>query len=266
MKKISFKFLTKKYGPLPGWAWATISAALIYLLYRHFQNSGGSSGATSSPMTMGDATTTAPGDMTGSTPGNAGDLGATTGGTFDSGGLGGDFSGGGGDVGGALDSGQGDTTGDTSSSTDSSSATLGLTHISGDYWWDPDQHKLIKIPGSGGQKKGSGKKKAPKAKGKKAGKKQPIKKKPNKHMTARIRSRAHKAPAVHRNISSPGHPQKHRILPKPQPHTIALKPTQRAAIDRAHHPEARRATPINKPAARKAVRKLPSRPAPRKRK
>jgi len=260
--KLNVKFLKKKYGPLPVWGWAIIFAGLIFLLWRHSRNAAAAS-ATGQPSAMSlgtDQAATAPGDMSGSTPGNAGDTGTTDTGTFDSGGLGGGFSGGG-DLGGSLDGGQGSTT-DTSNSTPAA-ASLGLTHISGDYWWDPDNHKLIKIPGSGGAKKGSGKKVTPKAKAKKAGKTRAKgKTKVKGSSLVRTHTRQSKNPANKRIMRSPGSGVKARVLPKAQ--TPKLTPVQRRAIDRAHHPEAR-PTPVVKPAARRQVRVLPKRPTPPKR-
>lgn len=40
--------LTEKKGPLPVWAWALVSAGVLYLLYRHFSSGGSSSTASSS--------------------------------------------------------------------------------------------------------------------------------------------------------------------------------------------------------------------------
>lgn len=37
--------LTQKKGPLPVWAWALITAGVLYLLYRHFKGSGNSAAA-----------------------------------------------------------------------------------------------------------------------------------------------------------------------------------------------------------------------------
>lgn len=37
---MDFRSLTKKKGPLPIWAWAIITAGILYLAYRHFRGSG----------------------------------------------------------------------------------------------------------------------------------------------------------------------------------------------------------------------------------
>ena len=44
---MDLKFLKKKYFGLPLWAWAGILAALMFLLYLHFKNKGGTSSNTS---------------------------------------------------------------------------------------------------------------------------------------------------------------------------------------------------------------------------
>jgi len=254
--KINVAILKKKYGPLPVWAWAILLAGVIFLLYRHARNSAG---ASSSPMTVGtDTAPTAPGDMSSQTPGNAGDVPTTDPGIFDTGGLGGGFSGGG-DLGSSIDSGQGS---DTSSGNDTG-ATPGLTHISGDYWWDSDSHKLVKIPGSGGTKKGSGKKKTPKSKHNTGGRQlAKPKSKAAKAARARVHQRQPKNPVANRSSHSPKPITKKKVTPGRQNHTVPLTRTQRAAIDRAHHPTGH-PQPIKKTPVRRTVKILPKRPSNR---
>jgi len=252
--KFNIKMLKKKYGPLPIWAWAILFAGVIFLLWRHAKNSAGTQ---TSPMNLGSDQVTgspnAPGDIsTSDIPGNPG-AADTTPPLVDSGGLGGDFSGGG-DLGGSLDGGQGDAT--AAGAATGTAATLGLTHVFGAYWYDSANGKLVKIPGSGGAKKGSGKKVSPKGKNNKAGRSKG-KSKTAAKQTARIHTRAGRNPVANRHMTSPRAVVKKKSIPTPQQ---KLTQTQRRAIDRAHHPQGR-PQPIVKPIARKQVRVLPKRPS-----
>lgn len=69
--KGSLGFLMEKKGPLPVWAWAAMSAVLLFLLYRHFKGGGSKSAATANAP----ADSTQPADTSG-----AGDFGGTGGG------------------------------------------------------------------------------------------------------------------------------------------------------------------------------------------
>lgn len=248
MPKVDFTILKKKKMGLPVWAWALILALGLYLVYRHSKNTAGATAA-SAPDTS--AALTNAGDLMSSGSTNAGntqnplgnaDLGdnglqnnidAVKGQVQDlSDALGVDAA----NLAGSHDAAQNqDTT--ANDGTDSNSAALGLTHIAGDYWWDPDTHRLIKIPGSGGQKTGTGKKKVPNTT-KAGGKRKKIKAK------APVKKRLH-----------PKQPKfiKPRIMPKPAPHQVPLTAAQRRAIDAHHHP-APKPPPKKKTAVHKTIR------------
>jgi len=262
MPKIDFKILAKKKGPLPVWAWALISAVLVYMLYRHFrstEDAAGSPDASTSQMSGGSGgVDTSLGDMTSGGVGNAGnadlgDLGlqhnidAVKGQVTDLT----DFLGAA-QTQAANDAAQGtDTTAEADDTTEQG-APLGLVHITGKYWWDPKNSKLVTIPGSGGTKKGSGKVAKPN-KNKAGGRKKPNAKGPKK---AKIH------PAKSQWIQVRPKPKvKKKVIPKPkQP---KLTPTQRAAIDRAHHPRPR--PPIRKKVKNVRTIRPPSiRPSPGK--
>lgn len=131
----------------------------------------------------------------------------------------------------ANDAAQGTDLGNAAGDTTQAGADLGLTHISGPWWWDSVNRKLIKIPGSGGAKKGTGKKVVPNTK--KAGGKKTKPGKPKQDKATRTRIRGPKVKPQHQTKPKP-HPVKAKVLP--QPKTPRLTAAQRNAIDRAHHP------------------------------
>src|SRR4029077_5936282 len=224
MPKIDLTILKKKTGPLPNWAWALLLALVLYLVYRHSKNNPSTPSALA-PDTSGVGSSNA-GDLTSNGASNAvnQDAGVAVGPSegFPDAGITSDFQ----DfmsqleknaLAGNLDASQNqDTTAETAIA---ASAALGLTHIAGAYWWDPDTHKLVKIPGSGGTTKGSGKKKVPNTT-KAGGKKKKIKPKP--HSVKKLKS----APKL----------VKKKVTPKPAPHQVPLTASQRRAIDARHHP------------------------------
>jgi hypothetical protein len=245
---IDFKVLAKKKGPLPVWAWALISAVLVYMLYRHFQSSGGGSSSQSSgtPSAMDTGTTSqqAPGDLLSSGVGNAANDPTATGAGLEFGDrniassvndfvdqlLAQESS----RVAAANDASQGTNLTSAAGDTTQQGADLGLTHISGPWWWDSVNRKLVKIPGSGGSKKGSGKKVVPNTK--KAGGKKTKPGKPKTNHATRVVSRG---PRNGGFSQVRGKPKLTKNKTIPQRQTPRLTTSELKAINRAHQPAPR---------------------------
>jgi hypothetical protein len=69
---MDLRYLTQKKGPLPVWGWALISAAILYILYRHFKGSGGSAASTPASTDTGNNGSTVADPPTVSIPENNG--------------------------------------------------------------------------------------------------------------------------------------------------------------------------------------------------
>lgn len=249
MPKFDFKILAKKKGPLPVWAWALIVAGLIYMLYRHFQSAGGtstnSSGGSPSAMDVGtspsDNISPAPGDLLNNGAGNSGNglefgdrnIASSVNDFVDQ-----TLADAAARVAAANDAAQGTDPVASGTDTTQAGADLGLTHISGPYWWDSVNRKLVKIPGSGGAKKGSGQKVVPNTQKAGGAKTKPGKPKKNRHTRVKQTGGKPRWIQVGKNKPSPPkdkpHTVKGRVLPKAQ--SPRLTKAQLAAINRAHHP------------------------------